>query len=70
MRPIFVMVLARQRRQLTHERSLQPGHGQPRVQPRKPGNGQRRDRMRGERASTLEPEQSTALREKLFDCAW
>jgi hypothetical protein len=26
--------------------------------------------MRGERASTLEPEQSTALREKLFDCAW
>jgi hypothetical protein len=46
-----------------HERSLQPGHGQPPVQPRKPGNGQRRD---CERASTLEPEQSAALREKLL----
>ena len=52
------------------ERSLKPGHAQPRVQPRKPGNGQRRHGIPGERPRTLEPEQSTALREKLFDCAW
>ena len=48
------------------ERSLKPGHGQPPVQPRKPGNGQRRHGMHGERPSTLEPEQSAALREKLL----
>ena len=48
------------------ERSLKPGDGQPRVQPRKPGNGQRRHGMHGERPSTLEPEQSAALREKLL----
>ena len=48
------------------ERSLKPGHGQPRVPPRKPGNGQRRHGMHGERPSTLEPEQSAALREKLL----
>ena len=65
MRPIFVMVLARQRRQLTNARSSR-GHGQPPVQPRKPGNGQRRYGMHGERPSTLEPEQSAALREKLL----
>ena len=64
MRLIFVMVLARQRRQL---RTLaQAGHGQPPVQQRKPGNGQRRHGMHGERPSTLEPEQSAALREKLL----
>jgi len=40
--------------------------GQPRVPPRKPGNGQRRHGMHGERPSTLEPEQSAALREKLL----
>src|SRR3954464_1608634 len=43
------------------ERSLKPGPGQPPVQQRKPGNGQRRHRP-----STLEPEQSAALREKLL----
>ena len=48
------------------ERSLKPGHGQPPVQQRKPGNGQRRDGIHGERPSTLEPEQSAALREKLL----
>ena len=48
------------------ERSLKPGHGQPRVPQRKPGNGQRRYGIHGERPSTLEPEQSAALREKLL----
>jgi hypothetical protein len=48
------------------ERSLKPGHGQPPVHQRKPGNGQRRHGMHGERPSTLEPEQSAALREKLL----
>src|SRR3954452_10532655 len=48
------------------ERSLKPGHRQPPVQQRKPGNGQRRRGMHGERPSTLEPEQSAALREKLL----
>ena len=48
------------------ERSLKPGHGQPPVQQRKPGNGQRRYGIHGERPSTLEPEQSAALREKLL----
>ncbi|MFY9624774.1 MAG: ERF family protein, partial [Rhodoplanes sp.] len=48
------------------ERSLKPRDGQPRVQPRKPGNGQRRHDRRSERPSTLEPEQSAALREKLL----
>ena len=45
------------------ERSLKSRDGQPRVQPRKPGNGQRRHSMYGER---LEPEQSAALRENLL----
>jgi hypothetical protein len=49
-----------------NERSLNAGHGQPRVQPRKPGNGQRRHDRHGERPSTLEPEQSAALREQLL----
>jgi hypothetical protein len=48
------------------ERSLKTGHGQPPVQQRKPSNGQRRYGMHGERPSTLEPEQSAALREKLL----
>ena len=48
------------------ERSLKPGHGLPPVQQRKPGNGRRRYGMHGERPSTLEPEQSAALREKLM----
>jgi ERF superfamily protein len=45
------------------ERSLTSQDRQPPVQPRKPGNGQRRH---GERPGTLEPEQSPALREKLL----
>jgi ERF superfamily len=48
------------------ERSLKPGHGQPPVQQQKPGNGQRRYGIHGERPSTLEPEQSAPLREKLL----
>jgi hypothetical protein len=46
--------------------SLKPADGQPRVAPRKPGNGQRRHGMPGERPSPLAPEQSAALREKLL----
>ena len=52
MRPIFVTALARQRPS-TDERSPKPSDGQPRVPPRKPGNGQRRHGMPGERPSTL-----------------
>ena len=49
------------------ERSLKPEHGQAPVQQRKPGNGQRRNGIPGDRpTSTLEPEQSAALREKLL----
>ena len=40
--------------------------GQPPVPPRKPGNGQRRNSIHGERPALLEPEQSAALREKLL----
>jgi hypothetical protein len=45
------------------ERSLMPRDGQ---QQRKPGNGQIRRGTHGERPSTLEPEQSAGLREKLL----
>jgi hypothetical protein len=45
---------------------LMPRDGQPRVPPQKPGNGQRRHGMHGERPASLEPEQSAALREKLL----
>jgi len=48
------------------ERSLKPGHGQPLVQLRKPGNGQRRYGIHGERPGILDPDQSAALREKLL----
>jgi hypothetical protein len=48
------------------ECSLKPRDGQPRLPPPKPGNGQRHHRMHGERPSTLEPEQSAALRDKLL----
>src|SRR6516164_4982872 len=48
------------------EPPLVPRDGQPRVPPRKPGNGQRRNSMHGERPAPLEPEQSAALREKLL----
>jgi ERF superfamily len=47
------------------EHPLMPRDGQPRVPPRKPGNGQRRNSMHGERPAPLEPEKSAALREKL-----
>src|SRR5262249_17828159 len=40
--------------------------GPPRVPPRKPGKGQRRNSMHGERPAPLQPEQSAALREKLL----
>jgi hypothetical protein len=46
--------------------SLKSGYRQPRVPPRKPGNGQRRHNLQGERPSILEPEQSAASREKLL----
>ena len=48
------------------EHPLMPRNGQPRVAPRKPGNGQRRNSMHDERPATLEPEQSAVLREKLL----
>jgi len=48
------------------EHTLMPRDGQPRVPPRKPGNGHRRNSMHGERPAPLEPEQSAALREKLL----
>src|SRR5262245_42564448 len=48
------------------ERSLKPGYAQPQLQPRKPGNGQRRHRVHGERPRILEPEQSVTLRDKLL----
>jgi ERF superfamily len=47
-----------------NQRSLKPRDVQPRMQPQKPGNGQRRHGS--ERPSTLAPEQSAALREKLL----
>jgi ERF superfamily len=48
------------------EHPLMPRDGQPRVPPRRPGNGQRRNSMHGERPAPLEPEQSAALRERLL----
>ena len=48
------------------DRSFKSKDGQPRLRPHKPGNGQRRPGMHDERPSTLEPEQSAALREKLL----
>src|SRR5262245_2228845 len=51
---------------LADERSLKPGHGQPQAPQRKPGNGQRRYAVHGERPGTLQPDQSAALREKLL----
>jgi ERF superfamily len=51
---------------LADERSLKLRDGQPRVPPRKPGNGRRRYGMQSERPGTLEPDQSAALRDKLL----
>ena len=48
------------------DRSFKSRDGQPQVRPRKPGNGQRRPGMHDQRRSTLEGEQSAALREKLL----
>jgi hypothetical protein len=48
------------------EHPLMSRDGQPRVPPRKPDNGQRRNSMHSERPAPLEPEQSAALREKLL----
>ena len=48
------------------EHTLIPTEGQPRVPPRKLGNGQRRNSMHGERPAPFEPEQSAALCEKLL----
>jgi hypothetical protein len=48
------------------EHPLIPRDGQPRVPPRRPGNGQRRNSMHSERPAPLEPEQSAALRERLL----
>jgi hypothetical protein len=48
------------------DRSFKSKDGQPRMRPHKPGNGQRRPGLHDERPSTLEPEQSAALREKLL----
>jgi hypothetical protein len=43
------------------QRSLKPGYRYPRVPPRKPGNGQRRHSLYGERPSILEPEQGASI---------
>jgi hypothetical protein len=48
------------------ERLLEPMDGQGPTPPRKPGNGHRRYGMPGEAPSTLAPEQSAALRQKLL----
>src|SRR5215831_10073549 len=48
------------------EHPLMSRDGQPRVPPRKPGNGQRRNSMHSERPAPLDPEQSATLREKLL----
>jgi hypothetical protein len=49
------------------DRPLKPKDGEPRMPPRTPGSGHGRSGgIRGERAVTLDPEQSAALREKLL----
>jgi hypothetical protein len=48
------------------EHPLMSSDSQPRVPPGKPGNGQRRTSMHGERPAPLEPEQSASLRENLL----
>src|SRR5262245_57852816 len=45
---------------------FKPKDGQSRMPPRTPGNGDGRGGTKGERAVTLDPEQSAALREKLL----
>ena len=65
MRPIFA-IDPRSPTPSADHRSLTPRDGQPRVPPRKPGNGQRRHGMQSERPSMLEPGQSAELRDKLL----
>ena len=65
MRQIFVMVLARQRRQLTNARSSR-GMDSLRCSSESPAMDSVATALHGERPSTLEPEQSAALREKLL----
>jgi hypothetical protein len=48
------------------ERSPKPGSGQFEGPLRRPGNGQRRHTIQGERPSTLEPDRSAALRQTLL----
>src|SRR5262249_11355391 len=48
------------------ETSPKPGGGQLEGPLRRPGSGQRRHGMQGERPSTLEPDQSAALRQNLL----
>src|SRR5262247_2857347 len=48
------------------ERSFKSKDGEPHRPLRTPGNGHRRSGIKGERAVTLDPEQSAALREKLL----
>jgi hypothetical protein len=48
------------------ERSPKPGSGQFEGPLRRPGNGQRRHSIQGERPSTLEPDRSAALRQTLL----
>src|SRR3989441_6892112 len=49
------------------DRPLKPKDGEPHMPPRTPGNGHGRGGgIRGERAVTLDPAQSAALREKLL----
>jgi len=48
------------------DHSFRPTDDQSRMPARKPGNGQRRNSMHGERPVPLEPEPSAALREKLL----
>ena len=52
------------------ERSLKPSDGQPRVQPRKPGNGQRRHGMHGELPSALESRAICGAAGEAVDWAW
>jgi hypothetical protein len=48
------------------DRSFRPTDDQPRMPARTPGNGGRGGGIKGERAVTLDPEQSAALREKML----
>jgi hypothetical protein len=51
---------------VSDERSPKPGSGQFEEPLRRPGNGQRRHSIQGERPSTLEPDRSAALRRTML----